>query len=123
MKQSAFTANSAQRRRAREGHIFRITDDDPLSSVANLFDVAMVFAVALILALLSALHMAGLFNPAEDITILRNPGKANMEIIRKRGVKLEKFRISKEQAGGEGERLGICYRLPNGEVIYVPDTE
>ena len=32
-------------------------DDDPLSGMANLFDVAMVFAVALMVALVSRYQM------------------------------------------------------------------
>ena len=32
-------------------------DSDPMSVVSNLFDVAMVFAVALMVALLSLIHI------------------------------------------------------------------
>jgi len=105
-------------------HFFAVSDEDPLTTVANLFDVSMMFAVAfMILATFSTLRLAGVIKPQDDITILKNPGTAEMEIIRKEGIKLERYRMSQEEAGGSGERLGICYRLPNGDVIYVPEAQ
>ena len=37
------------------------TDSDPMGTVANLFDVAMVFAVALMVALVSRFNMTEMF--------------------------------------------------------------
>ncbi|HNY10616.1 MAG TPA: DUF2149 domain-containing protein [Candidatus Wallbacteria bacterium] len=116
------------KRRARNAvmrqHLFRIEDEDPLSSVANLFDVSMMFAIAaLILAMFGASSVAGIIGSKDDVTIVKNPGSADMEIIKKKGVKLEKYKMSKEEADGAGERLGICYRLPDGEVVYVPEAK
>jgi hypothetical protein len=37
-------------------------DDDPLSGVANLFDVGLVFIVALLVMLFSAYHLQDLFD-------------------------------------------------------------
>ena len=55
------------------------------------------------------------------LTILKNPGQPNMEIIRRKGRKLEHYRITPRTLGGEGQRLGTAYRLKTGEVVYVPD--
>jgi len=44
-----------------------------------------------------------------------------MEIIRRKGRKLEHYRITPRTLGGEGQRLGTAYRLKTGEVVYVPD--
>ena len=55
-------------------------DNDPMSVVSNLFDVAMVFAVALMVALVSRYNMTEMFSK-EDFTRVKNPGKENMEII------------------------------------------
>ena len=96
-------------------------DDDPLSSVANLFDVAMVFAVALLLALVTHFRLPELLSAQADLTILKSPGQPNMEIIRRKGRKLEHYRITRRTLGGEGQRLGTAYRLKTGEVVYVPD--
>ena len=38
-------------------------DEDPLNGVANLFDAAMVFAVALLVAILMAHNMPELLDP------------------------------------------------------------
>ena len=48
-------------------------DSDPMSVVSNLFDVAMVFAVALMVALVSRYNMTEVFSQ-EDFTTLKKPG-------------------------------------------------
>ena len=58
------------------------TDSDPMGTVAHLFDVAMVFAVALMVALVTRFNMTEMFSK-EDFTMVKNPGKENMEIITK----------------------------------------
>ncbi len=40
---------------------FSNIDDDPLSGVANLFDLGLVFIVSLLLALLSVYHLTDFF--------------------------------------------------------------
>ena len=52
---------------------------------------------------------------------MKNPGTPQMEVIHKKGVKVDRYRVSRDVASGEGERLGTAYRLPSGEVIYVPE--
>lgn len=97
-------------------------DTDPMSSVANLFDVAMVFAVALMVALVSMYQMTEIFS-SEDFTIVKNPGKDNMEIITRQGEQIHKYTPSDEaqQNGNKGRRVGIAYELENGQIIYVPE--
>ncbi|MDE6681021.1 MAG: DUF2149 domain-containing protein, partial [Muribaculaceae bacterium] len=48
-------------------------DDNPLSMLTNLFDIAMVFGVALMGALVSHFRMNEIFSN-EDFTIVKNPG-------------------------------------------------
>ena len=43
-------------------HIYDGEDDDPMSVVSNLFDVAMVFALALMVALVSRYNMTEMFS-------------------------------------------------------------
>lgn len=96
-------------------------DSDPLSVVVNLFDVAMVFAVALMVAMVMHLNMTEVFTQ-EDFTIVKNPGKENMEIITKEGNQINRYTPSEEQSGGKkGRRVGVAYELENGEIIYVPE--
>jgi len=101
----------------------REEESDPMSVVGNLFDVAMVFAVALMVALVSRYDMTEILS-REDFTMVKNPGKENMEIITKEGGKIERYTPSKEpeaQHGTRGKRVGTAYELDNGEIVYVPE--
>lgn len=101
----------------------RAEDDDPMSVVSNLFDVAMVFAVALMVALVTRFNMTEMFSQ-EDFTMVKNPGKENMEIITKEGQTINKYTPSQDQEkkdGKKGKKVGIAYELENGEIIYVPE--
>lgn len=110
------------RRQRRTQNAFRADDSDPLSVVVNLFDVAMVFAVALMVAMVIHLNMTEVFTK-EDFTIVKNPGKDNMEIITKEGNKINKYTPSEQSSSDQkkGKRVGIAYELESGEIIYVPE--
>ena len=112
------------KRRNRRTAFFRKEEDtDPLSVVVNLFDVAMVFAVALMVAMVMNMNMTEVFTD-KDFTIVKNPGKENMEIITKEGEKINRYTPSEDQSsksGAKGRRVGIAYELENGEIIYVPE--
>lgn len=97
-------------------------DDDPMATVSNLFDVAMVFAVALMVALVTHFNMAEMLSN-EDFTVVKNPGKENMEIITKEGRQINRYTPSEDQSstGTRGKKVGIAYELENGEIIYVPE--
>ncbi|MDD4330883.1 MAG: DUF2149 domain-containing protein [Methanosarcinaceae archaeon] len=99
-------------------------DQNPLTGVANLFDVAMVFSVALLVALVMSYHLPELLNPDEDISIVKNPGQQDMKIILKeKGKPIEVLNMTDNIGGGTGEALGTAYKLANGQVIYVPEDE
>lgn len=97
-------------------------DTDPMSVVSNLFDVAMVFAVALMVALVSRYNMTEMFSQ-EDFTMVKNPGKEDMEIITKEGEKINRYTPSEDSGNtsGKGKRVGVAYELENGDIIYVPE--
>lgn len=102
--------------------LHRGEDSDPMSVVSNLFDVAMVFAVALMVALVSRYNMTEMFSQ-EDFTMVKNPGKENMEIITKEGEKINRYTPSEDnnQSSNKGKRVGVAYELENGDIIYVPE--
>jgi hypothetical protein len=109
------------RKQRRANRFGRDEDTDPLSVIVNLFDVAMVFAVALMVAMVMHMNMTEIFSQ-EDFTVVKNPGKDNMEIITKEGNKINKYTPSEEQSSGsKGRRVGVAYELENGEIIYVPE--
>lgn len=98
-------------------------DHDPLSVLTNLFDVAMVFAVALMVALVTRYDMTEMFSK-EDFTMVKNPGTEQMEIITKKGDTIEKYTPSEDQSDSNdsrGKRVGTAYQLESGEIIYVPE--
>ncbi|MFQ6054354.1 MAG: DUF2149 domain-containing protein, partial [Methanosarcinales archaeon] len=55
-------------------------DEDPLNGVANLFDIAMVFAIGLLVVSLIHLNLAEMLNPNSDMTIVKNPGQPDMQV-------------------------------------------
>ena len=71
-------------------------DNDPVAMLTNLFDVAMVFAVALMVAMVVKFNMTEIFS---------------------------RYKPSENQnaTGKKGRKVGVAYELENGEVIYVPE--
>ena len=95
-------------------------ESDPMANLVNLFDAAMVFAVALMVAFAIQSRMTE-FLTAEDATFVKNAGKDNMEIIVKKKNKITRYKSEKSTGSGRGRRVGIAYQLESGEVIYVPE--
>lgn len=92
-------------------------DDDPVLSTINLIDVFMVVIGMLMIAIVN--------NPmspfAQDkVTIIRNEGKPNMEIITKDGQKVTRFKASGASGEGDGEKAGTAFRMKDGTMVYVP---
>ncbi len=108
--------------RRRRKRLILDEEEDPLGGVANLFDAAMVFAVALLVALVVSASVPELLNPTADVTVVKNPGEENMQVIIKKGQEIKVLNMTEEVAGGQGMKLGTAYRLPTGEVIYVPEN-
>lgn len=94
---------------------------DPLSGIANIFDAAMVFAVALMVALVVRFEMTDMLMK-DDVTIVKNPGQEDMEIIVKKGEEIEKYTAADAAGEGRGKRVGVAYQLEDGRIIYVPET-
>lgn len=90
-----------------------LLEDDPLAGLVNLFDVWVVFAIALLVSLLGAVRASQL---AEAGRISKTT-----EVSQEDRTKLDRYRVSVEKLSGEGTRLGTAYRLESGEVVYVPD--
>ncbi|MCU0638168.1 MAG: DUF2149 domain-containing protein [Methanothrix sp.] len=117
-------------RRRRLGLLGDPEDDDPMSGVANLFDTAMVFAVALLLALVVSYNVPELLQPEANVTIVKNPGDPNMQIIIKDMSQIQVLNMTDKlaggqgsrMAGGQGSRMGTAYRLESGQVVYVPEN-
>ena len=93
--------------------------DDPIQSVVNLIDVFLVIIAALLLAV-----ARNPMNPLidEKVTVIRNAGTPQMEVLVKDGRKIEHFRgDGAGVSAGRGVKAGIAYRLPDGSLVYVPE--
>ena len=94
--------------------------DDPILSMVNLIDVFLVVIAALMLAIAN-----NPLNPftADRLTVVRNAGAPDMEIITKDGNRIERYQGQGAAAGqGQGVRAGIAYRMTDGSLVYVPDA-
>ena len=98
-------------------------EEDPLAGIANLFDVSVVFIVGLMISLFSVYRLGDLINPDSEVTMVLTNAQGEQEIIIKKGTQIEAYKLTSESMSGNGERLGIAYRLANGQIIYVPETE
>ncbi|MEH6306283.1 DUF2149 domain-containing protein [Olivibacter sp. CPCC 100613] len=97
--------------------------EDPISGIANLFDVSVVLIVAMIVALMTALNMLELFDPNTEVTLTKRNAQGQMEIISKKGKEINVKKLKPEEAAGHGERLGTAYQLEDGQIIYVPEND
>ena len=95
--------------------------EDPITGVANLFDVSVVFIVAMIMALFMAYNMLDFLDPNSEMTLTKKNSKGEMEIITKKGKDIKVQKVTDKSLSGKGLRLGTAYELEDGRVIYVPE--
>ena len=92
--------------------------DDPILSLVNLIDVFLVVIAALLLAVAR--------NPLQpfdkgDVTVIRHAGTPQMEIVTRRGEKIERFKADGAAGAGRGVRAGTAYRMADGSLVFVPE--
>ncbi len=91
-------------RRSRLGILKDSEDEDPMRG-CNLFDTAMVFAAALLLALVISYNIPELLQPEATVTIIKNPGDPNMQIIIKNMDEIQVLNMTEKVAGGHGTKM------------------
>lgn len=52
---------------------------------------------------------------------MKQSESGEMEIITKKGRRINAMKVSREKAQGRGERLSAAYRLQDGTMVYVPE--
>lgn len=105
-----------------KGNNRRQDDDDPLSGVANLFDIAMVFALGLMVMLLMYIGIPEILTET-DMTIVKNPGQQNMEVIVKSGGEIKKLDLMNETEQMEVVGvIGTIYETKGGGMMYSPES-
>ncbi|MCZ8251787.1 MAG: DUF2149 domain-containing protein [Hylemonella sp.] len=93
--------------------------DDPILSVVNIIDIFLV----IIAALLITVAQNPLLNSfsQRDVTVITDPGKPTMEMMIKKGEKIERYKASGQIGQGEGDKAGTAYRMKDGSIVYVPE--
>lgn len=102
----------------------RLLEEDeslnPIISAVNLVDVFLVIIAALMISI--AKNPLNPFS-ADDVTVIKNEGKKDMEIITKKGKKVTKYRSSGNIGEGEGTKAGVAYKMKDGSIVYIPERE
>jgi len=102
----------------------RFLDEDeelnPMMSTVNLVDVFLVVIGALLISI--AQNPLSPFS-ADSVTIIKNAGKENMEIIVKDGENIETYKSNGSIGSGDGKKAGIAYRMDDGSIVYVPEEQ
>ena len=95
--------------------------EDPILSVVNLIDIFLV----IIAAPLVTVAQNPVLNPfsKQDVTVITDPGKPTMEMVIKKGEKIERYKASGNIGQGEGAKAGVAYRMKDGSMVYVPEGE
>ena len=100
----------------------KLLEDDestnPMLAVVNLVDVFLVIIAALMISI--AQNPMNPFSN-DNITVIKNEGKENMEIIIKKGKEIKKFQSAGEIGSGQGTKAGIAYKMKDGSMIYIPE--
>lgn len=100
----------------------RLLDEDeginPALSVVNLVDVFLVLVAALLIAIAQ-----NPMNPflEENVTVIKNAGEPDMEMIIKNGETIETYKSSGEIGSGEGVKAGVAYKMADGSIVYIPE--
>lgn len=100
-------------------HVLAEDDDDPMLSAVNLVDVFLVLVVALLTAVAAQSSTA---RADERVTIIKNPGSPDMEIVVRDQGREIKYKGTGQMGAGQGERAGVAYRLKDGQIVYVPEA-
>ena len=100
-----------------------LTDDDdldPITTAVNLVDVFLVIIAALIISI--AQNPLNPFS-SENVTVIKNEGEPNMEIIVKEGNEIKQFKSNGDIGSGNGQKAGTAYQMKDGSMVYVPQDK
>jgi len=95
---------------------------DPMESMGNLFDIGILIGLALLIFALSGMGLNEMLT-SDELTVVKNPGTPQMEIITKSGGEIKTLKASEDSAEGTGTAVGTVYQLGDGQMIWVPGTE
>ena len=100
----------------------RDANGHPLGGLALIFPLAIAFALALVLAIFAGLGLTDLLT-AETFAVVTDPGGDKMRIVVKRDGEIQMLNPEGAlPAQGVGTLVGSFYRLADGSVVWVPET-
>lgn len=94
--------------------------EDPILSVVNLIDVFLVIIAALLIVVAKN-PLLNAFS-RQDVTVITDAGKPTMEVVVKKGEKIEHYKSTGNIGQGEGAKAGTAYRMKDGSIVYVPES-
>ncbi|AGA27357.1 DUF2149 domain-containing protein [Singulisphaera acidiphila] len=92
-------------------------ENDPLAGLVNLFDLWMVFSIAILIVFAGSSRRNA--SPHSDPSLAGDPQAVNLP----QAQSIKQYRVSQEKLEGAGEKLGTAYRLASGEIVCVPDSD
>ena len=95
--------------------------EDPILSVVNLIDIFLVIIAALLIVVAKN-PMLNVFSK-QDVTVITDAGKSTMQVMVKKGEKIEHYKSSGKIGEGQGDKAGTAYRMKDGSIVYVPEGE
>ena len=69
----------------------------------------------------SLAHLSASISDAR-VTIIRNAGQPDMEVVVREQGKEVRFKGAGSAAQGQGVRAGVAYQLEDGNIVYIPET-
>ncbi len=119
-----------RRRRRRRRFLNPDGDDDPLTGVANLFDAAMVFALAFIITMSASYGLTKVLNPkVSEATIITKTTSGKVVVTKvyrtPSGVKVERFKeVTRAKRGGaqlgQMKKVGGTVYKVGKKYVWVP---
>lgn len=100
----------------------KLLDEDeainPALSVVNLVDVFLVLVAALLISIAQ-----NPMNPflEENVTVIKNAGEPDMEMIIKNGKTIDTYKSNGAIGSGEGVKAGVAYKMADGSIVYIPE--
>ena len=101
--------------------LHEVETEDPILSVVNLIDIFLVIIAALLIVVAKN-PMLNVFSK-QDVTVITDAGKSTMQVMVKKGEKIEHYKSSGKIGEGQGDKAGTAYRMKDGSIVYVPEND
>lgn len=98
----------------------RAHQEDPMAMLANLFDVAILIGVGLLIFALSSFGLGDLLSK-DDMTMVINPGQPDQKLVSKQAGNIKVLTQTGDTKSGSGVPVGTVYKLNDGSYVWMPE--